>query len=143
MFANNKRIISNPENSAKVKLSIHLYSSIQFYWKAILRMSQNKYQNVALDNQSLLLCILGPSPSGPSVCHMCSIDKNKTKILQAILLDPLTSAMLIRDETRNMVDELFQTEKDYLKGYKQRRIRNSHICIKIKGERTSRQQKKY
>ena len=42
MFANNKRIIPNLENSAKVKLSTHLYSySIQFYWKAILRMSQN------------------------------------------------------------------------------------------------------
>jgi len=53
-----------------------------------------------------------------SVICVVIIDKNKTKILQAILLDPLTSAMLIRDETRNMVDELFQTEKDYLKGYK-------------------------
>jgi alpha-galactosidase/6-phospho-beta-glucosidase family protein len=45
-------------------------------------------------------------------------EKNKTKILQAILLDPLTLAMLTIDETRNMVDELFHTEKDYLKGYK-------------------------
>jgi alpha-galactosidase/6-phospho-beta-glucosidase family protein len=53
-----------------------------------------------------------------SVICVGIIDKNKTKILQAILLDPLTSAMLIRDETRNMVDELFQTEKDYLTGYK-------------------------
>ena len=42
MFANNKMIIPNPENGAKVKLSTHLYgSSIQFYWKAILQMSQN------------------------------------------------------------------------------------------------------
>jgi len=49
---------------------------------------------------------------------MCSIDKNKTKILQAIFLDSLTSAMLTMDETRSMVGELFQTEKDYLKGYK-------------------------
>ena len=37
MFANNKRIIPNPENGAKVKLFTHLYSHlIQVYWKAIL-----------------------------------------------------------------------------------------------------------
>ena len=42
MFVNNKRIIPNPENDAKVKLSTHLYSySTQFCWEAILRMSQN------------------------------------------------------------------------------------------------------
>ena len=42
MFANNKRIIPNPENGAKVKLSTHLYSySMQVYLKAILRESQN------------------------------------------------------------------------------------------------------
>ena len=45
-------------------------------------------------------------------------EKNKTKIFQAILLDPLTSAMLTIDETRQMVDEMFKAEKQYLKGYK-------------------------
>jgi len=46
------------------------------------------------------------------------VEKNKTKLFQAILLDPLTGAMLTIEETRNMVDEMFKAEKDYTKGYK-------------------------
>jgi alpha-galactosidase len=45
-------------------------------------------------------------------------EKDKTKIFQAILLDPLTAAALTIDETRNMVDELFVVNKNYTKGYK-------------------------
>jgi alpha-galactosidase len=45
-------------------------------------------------------------------------EKDKTKIFQAILLDPLTGAMLTIDETRKMVDELFTVNKNYTKGYK-------------------------
>ncbi len=33
-------------------------------------------------------------------------------------LDPLTSAILTIDETQRMVDEMFQAEKEYLKGFK-------------------------
>ena len=46
------------------------------------------------------------------------VEKDKNKIFQAILLDPLTSAILTIDETREMVDELFKVDKKYLKGYK-------------------------
>jgi alpha-galactosidase len=46
------------------------------------------------------------------------VEKDKTKILQSILLDPLTGATLTIDETRQMVDELFTAGKEYLKGYK-------------------------
>ena len=46
------------------------------------------------------------------------LEKNKTKIFQAILLDPLSSAMLTIDETRRMVNEMFQADKKYMKGYK-------------------------
>ena len=46
------------------------------------------------------------------------VEKDKTKIFQSILLDPLTGAMLTIDETRQMVDELFKAEAKYLKGYK-------------------------
>jgi alpha-galactosidase len=46
------------------------------------------------------------------------VEKNKTKIFQAILLDPLTGAMLTIDEIRKMVDEIFKAEKEYIKGYK-------------------------
>ena len=46
------------------------------------------------------------------------VEKDKTKIFQPILLDPLTSAILTIDETQRMVDEMFQAEKEYLKGFK-------------------------
>jgi alpha-galactosidase len=46
------------------------------------------------------------------------VEKDKTKIFQSILLDPLTGAVLTIDETRRMVDEIFKAEKEYLKGYK-------------------------
>jgi alpha-galactosidase len=46
------------------------------------------------------------------------VEKDKNKIFQAILLDPLTSAILTIDETREMVDELFKVDKKFLKGYK-------------------------
>jgi alpha-galactosidase len=45
------------------------------------------------------------------------VEKDKTKIFHSILLDPLTSAVLTIDETRQLVDQMFQTEKEYLKGY--------------------------
>jgi alpha-galactosidase len=46
------------------------------------------------------------------------VEKDKTKILHAILVDPLTSAVLTIDEIREMVDELFEANKEYLKGWK-------------------------
>jgi len=45
-------------------------------------------------------------------------EKDKTKILQAILVDPLTSAVLTIDEIRLMVEELFQANKEYVQGFK-------------------------
>ena len=46
------------------------------------------------------------------------MEKDKTKLFQSILLDPITSAMLTIDETRAMVDELFAADEVFLKGYK-------------------------
>jgi alpha-galactosidase len=46
------------------------------------------------------------------------MEKNKTKIFQAILLDPLTGAVLTIDETRLMVDEMFRADEKYMMGYK-------------------------
>jgi alpha-galactosidase len=46
------------------------------------------------------------------------VEKDKTKIFQSLLVDPLTSSLLTIDETRQMVDELFAAGKQYLKGYK-------------------------
>ena len=46
------------------------------------------------------------------------VEKDKTKIFYSILLDPLTSALLTIDETRQFVDEMFREEKQYTLGYK-------------------------
>ena len=46
------------------------------------------------------------------------VEKDKTKIYQAILLDPLTSSILTIEETRDMVHELFLANKEYLNGFK-------------------------
>ena len=46
------------------------------------------------------------------------IEKDKTKIFQAVLLDSLTSAALTIDETRKMVDEIFAASQQYLSDYK-------------------------
>ena len=48
------------------------------------------------------------------------VDKDKTKIFQSILLDPLTGALLTIDETKQLVDELFREENQYTKGYEYR-----------------------
>lgn len=45
------------------------------------------------------------------------VEKDKTKILQSILLDPLTSAVLTIDETQRMVDEMLQAGVEYRQGW--------------------------
>jgi len=47
-----------------------------------------------------------------------AVEKDKTLAFQAILLDPLSSSILTIDETSNMVDEMFEAEKRYVKGFK-------------------------
>jgi len=49
---------------------------------------------------------------------LAAVEKDKNLAFQAILMDPLTSAVLTIDETRNMVDEMFKAELKYLKDYK-------------------------
>ena len=49
---------------------------------------------------------------------LAAVEKNKELAFQAILVDPLTSAVLTIDETRRMVDEMFKAEAKYLKSYK-------------------------
>ena len=45
-------------------------------------------------------------------------EKDKTKIFQSILLDPLTAAVLTIDETRNMVEEMFLANAEFMKDWK-------------------------
>jgi len=47
-----------------------------------------------------------------------AVEKSKRLAFQAILLDPLTSALLTIDEAQRMVDEMFQAEAGYLLGFK-------------------------
>ncbi len=49
---------------------------------------------------------------------LAAVEKDKELAFQAILMDPLTSALLSIDETRRMVDEMFRAEVKYLKGFK-------------------------
>jgi alpha-galactosidase len=49
---------------------------------------------------------------------LAAVEKDKTMAYQAILLDPLTSAMLSIDQTRSMVDEMFKAEARYLEDFK-------------------------
>jgi alpha-galactosidase len=46
------------------------------------------------------------------------MEKDKTKLAQAVMLDPLTAAMLDLEETDKLVDALFKIDKPFLKGYK-------------------------
>ena len=47
-----------------------------------------------------------------------AVEKDKTLAFQAVLVDPLTSAVLTIDETRRMVNEMFEAEKEFLQGFK-------------------------
>ena len=82
-----------------------------------------------VDKEGIHACYIGDLPPQLAALNRTNInvqemavrgiaEKDKTKILQAVLLDPLTAASLTIDETRQMVDELFQASKKYLKGYK-------------------------
>jgi alpha-galactosidase len=82
-----------------------------------------------VDKEGLHPCFVGDLPPQCAALNRTNIsvqelavrgivEKDKTKIFQAILLDPLTGAVLTIEETRNMVDEIFKAENEYLKGYK-------------------------
>lgn len=47
-----------------------------------------------------------------------AVEKDRELVFQSLLLDPLTSAMLTIDETRRMVDEMFEAEAHILKGFR-------------------------
>jgi alpha-galactosidase len=82
-----------------------------------------------VDKEGLHPCYVGDLPPQLAGLNRTSItvqelavrgiaEEDKTKIFQSILLDPLTGAMLTIDETRRMVDELFEANKKYMRDYK-------------------------
>ncbi|MEM2876134.1 MAG: alpha-glucosidase/alpha-galactosidase [Candidatus Bathyarchaeia archaeon] len=46
-----------------------------------------------------------------------AVERDKTLALQAILVDPLTSAVLTIEEVERMVDEMFRAESEFLKDF--------------------------
>ena len=82
-----------------------------------------------VDREGVHPCYIGDLPPQCAALTQTSVnqqllavqgiaEKNKNKLLQAILLDPLTSSILSIDQTEAMFNELFAWEKDYVKGYK-------------------------
>jgi alpha-galactosidase len=80
------------------------------------------------DKEGLHPCYVGDLPPQLAALNRTNInvqelavrgitEKNKTKIFQSILLDPLTSAVLTIDETRRMVDDMFEANVEFTKGY--------------------------
>jgi alpha-galactosidase len=82
-----------------------------------------------VDKHGISPCYIGDLPAQLAGLNQANIsaqklvvegimEKDKTKLFYALLLDPLTSARLTIDETREMLDKLFKVEAAYLKGYK-------------------------
>jgi alpha-galactosidase len=46
------------------------------------------------------------------------VEKDKKKIFQSLLIDPLASSLMTIDECREMVDQMFVVDKLAMKGYK-------------------------
>ena len=104
--------------------------------KLVLRQgnhyASDDYDLVAIDGvidhlmvQSMAEKLDLPSESIESRLIALSVDSAlvQVKVLAAIgrkasLVDPLTSTILTIDETRELVDRMFKSEKAYLKGFK-------------------------
>ena len=82
-----------------------------------------------VDKEGIHPCYIGDLPTQRAVLNSSNVfvqemavrgivKNDKNKILQSILLDPLTSAMLSIDEIKEMVNEMFKVDKEFLKGYK-------------------------
>ena len=82
-----------------------------------------------VDKEGINPCYVGDLPAQLAALNRSNIsvqelavrgimEKDKTKIFQSILLDPLTSAVCTIDETKQLVAEMFKAEKKYTRGYK-------------------------
>lgn len=84
---------------------------------------------ILIDGTGLRPCYVGNLPPQCAALNRTNVnvhelgvraatEKNRSLAFQAILLDPLTSALLTIDETRDMVDEMFKAEAAYLQGFR-------------------------
>jgi alpha-galactosidase len=82
-----------------------------------------------VDSEGIHPCYVGNLPPQVAALNLNNVgmqelivrgiaEKDKKKIFQAILLDPLTAAVLTIDETHRMVEEMFAAEAKFVKGYK-------------------------
>lgn len=84
---------------------------------------------VIADKNGYTRTFKGKMPSAPAT--LCSytanienlvfeafLEKSKAKVIQAVALDPLCSAVLSLEEVTNMCEEIFEANKDYLSEYK-------------------------
>jgi alpha-galactosidase len=82
-----------------------------------------------VDKQGINPCYVGDLPAQLAALNRSNIsvqelavrgimEKDKTKIFQSVLLDPLTGAVCTIDEIKQLTDEMFKAEKKYTRGYK-------------------------
>jgi alpha-galactosidase len=82
-----------------------------------------------VDEKGITPCYVGDLPAQLAGLNRTNIglqemavrgimEKDKNKIFQALLLDPLTAALLTIDEIRLLTDKMFEAEKKWVKGYK-------------------------
>jgi alpha-galactosidase len=82
-----------------------------------------------VDKEGVHPCFVGDLPAQCAALNANSVfiqdltvhgivEKDKTKIAQALLIDPLTATILTIDQITAMTDELFKIDKVFLKGYK-------------------------
>lgn len=64
-----------------------------------------------------LAILVGTTAQVENLVVEACMEKNKTKVIQAVSMDPLTSAVCSLQEIRDMCDELFAVNKDFLGDY--------------------------
>lgn len=64
-----------------------------------------------------LAILVGTTAQVENLVVEACMEKNKTKVIQAVSMDPLTSAVCSLQEIRDMCDELFEVNKDFLGDY--------------------------
>ncbi len=65
-----------------------------------------------------LAILVNTTASMENLVVEAAMEKNKRKVFQAVCMDPLTSAVCSLQEIKDMTDELFAINKDYLGDYK-------------------------
>jgi alpha-galactosidase/6-phospho-beta-glucosidase family protein len=130
----NWRIVSSTERREVMEGSDYIINCIEvsgvktvkFDYEIPLKYGQVVEVPCLVDKNGVTPTYFGSLP--PQVAALCKsnmavyeltvkgiLERNYDALLQAFLLDPLTSAVCSLEETKGMFDELLKAEKDYLK----------------------------